>query len=96
MYGAYDAFNLTEVTGPIHIANCTVHKGRGLLWLCENMLSFVRPFEKKAIPVTVLAEGFGVGHDTHIFKECVSVCVCVCVCVCERERESQPDRRTEV
>ena len=29
-YGAYDAFNLTEVTGPIHIANSTVHKCRGL------------------------------------------------------------------
>nr|KAG5700697.1 hypothetical protein BaRGS_029062 [Batillaria attramentaria] len=29
MYGAYDAFNLTEVTGRIHIANCTVHKNRG-------------------------------------------------------------------
>lgn len=28
-YAAYDAFNLTEITGPIHIANSTIHKGRG-------------------------------------------------------------------
>ncbi|XP_076442507.1 protein bark beetle-like [Babylonia areolata] len=28
-YGAYDAFNLTEITGPIHIANSSVHKCRG-------------------------------------------------------------------
>lgn len=29
MYTAYDAFNLTEITGSIHIANCTIHKNRG-------------------------------------------------------------------
>lgn len=30
-YGAYDAFNLTEITGPIHIANSTVSYNRGEL-----------------------------------------------------------------
>ena len=101
MYGAYDAFNLTEVTGPIHIANCTVHKGRGLLLLCENMLNFVRIFGEKNSSCYCVSRRVGVGHEAHIFMECVCVCVCVRErerqtdiqrCVCESERDRQTDR----